>query len=200
MVHLQLTSTIVKYGRLRPSADVNVKTCSTQKRRTKVIHHKHVRQLPKIPDGSTVRIRRDKDKSWSEMGRVVSKHPIPRSYNILNSGENVVRHNCHHLIPNNEPFHVTKEYHQPLCSEGTSNQPQDEATPQSEPAPPPSPAPPPGPLPVTQPSTMETTTTRSGNIIKEPKRYADYHMDKNKLNDLILNLTPENTTQHSRIE
>ena len=25
-------------------------------------------------------------------------------------------------------------------------------------------------------------------------------MDKNKLNDLILNLTPENMTQHSRIE
>ena len=46
-----------------PSADVSVKACNTQKRKSKVIHHKHVRQLPEIPDGSTVRICTDKDKS-----------------------------------------------------------------------------------------------------------------------------------------
>ena len=40
--------------------DVNVKTCNTQKRKTRVIYHKHVRQLPEIPDGSTVRIRTDR--------------------------------------------------------------------------------------------------------------------------------------------
>ena len=73
-----------------PSADVSVKTCNTQKRKTKVIHHKHVRQLPEIPDGSTVCIRTDKDKSWSEMGKVASKHPTPRFHSILNSRGNVV--------------------------------------------------------------------------------------------------------------
>ena len=157
-----------------PSANVQVKTCNIQKRKT--IRHKHVRQLPEIPNGSTVRICTNKDKSWSEMRKVVSKHPNPRSYNILNSAGNVVRCNHRHLIPTKEPFHVTEEYSQPLCSEGTSNQVQDQTTPQSEP--PPSPALPPGPLPVTQPSTMETKTTRSGRIVKQPRRYADYHMDK----------------------
>ena len=98
-----------------PSADVQVKTCNTQKR--KIIRHEHARQLPEIPDGSTVRIRTDKDKSWSEMGKVVSKHPNPRSYNILNSRGNVVRRNRRHLIPTKEPFHVTKEYSQSLYSE-----------------------------------------------------------------------------------
>ena len=31
------------------------------------------------------------------------------------------------------------------------------------------------------------------------KRYPDMGVDVNKTNDLILNLTPENVTQHSRI-
>ena len=47
-----------------PSADVNVKTSNTQKRKIKVIHHKRIRQVQEIPDRSTVRIRTDKDKSW----------------------------------------------------------------------------------------------------------------------------------------
>ena len=70
------------------------------------------------------------------------------------------------MNPTKEPFHVTKEYSQPLYSDGTSNQPQDQATPQFEPPPPPSPALPPGPLTVTQPLTLETKTTRSGRIVK----------------------------------
>ena len=107
------------------------------------------------------------------MGKVVSQHPNPRSYNILNSGGNVVRRNRRHLIPAKEPFHVTKEYNQSLYSEGTSNQVQDQTTPQSEPSPQPSPAPPPGPLPATQPSTIETKTTRSGRIVRQPRCYAD---------------------------
>ena len=118
-----------------PSANVHVKTCNTQKRKT--IRHKCVRQLLEILYDSTVRIRTDEDKSWSEMGKVVSKHPNSRSYNIPNSRGNVVRLNRRHLIPTKEPFHVTKEYNQPLYSEGTSNQVQDQTTPQSEPPPPP---------------------------------------------------------------
>ena len=50
-----------------------------------------------------------------------------------------MRRNRRHLIPTKEPFHVAKDYSQPLYSEGTSNQPQYQATPQSEPPPPPAP-------------------------------------------------------------
>ena len=36
--------------------------------------------------------------------------------------------------------------------------------------------------------------------VKKLLRNLEYSKSQNKLNDLILNLTPENTTQHSRIE
>ena len=50
-----------------------------------VVHERHAKDLHEIPTGSTVRIRTDKDKTWSEKGQVIEKRLNPISYNILNS-------------------------------------------------------------------------------------------------------------------
>ena len=173
MVHLQKNKLFNRQIRTTlPSANVEVKTCNTQKRKPSVTNMSDSYQkYLMVPLFVSVQIKISSGQKWEKLSANIQTQD-PTTYLILQEML------CDNLIPTKEPFHVTKEYSQSLCSEGTSNQVQDQATPQSEPPPQPSPAPPPGPLPVTQPSTIETKMTRSGRTVRQPRRYADYHMDK----------------------
>ena len=59
-------------------------------------------ELKPISPQRTVRIYSKEKKNWGKKGKVVSKSLQPRSYNVLNENNNVIRRNRRDLIPTNE--------------------------------------------------------------------------------------------------
>ena len=62
------------------------------------------RIFPKLQPGDTVRIRSDREVDWGERGEIANRRDEPRSYNVRNSKNNVVRRNRVHLKPTKEIF------------------------------------------------------------------------------------------------
>ena len=105
----------------------------------------------------TVRIGTEEEKTWDKKGSVITPNNPPRSYNVLNKKGNLIIRNCRNLIPTNEKSIVKHDYDNIIePSETTSRQTVVQARtdlPSSITAPP--------------------VRTKSGRIIRKPKRYLE---------------------------
>ena len=66
--------------------------------------------LKPISPQTTARIYSKEKKNWGRKGKVVSKSSQPRSYNVLNENDNVIRRNRCDLIPTNEKYEPQIDY------------------------------------------------------------------------------------------
>ena len=104
--------------------------------------------LTNIKPGTTVRIRTDKEISWSQKGKVVRKCKQPRAYLVMNEKGNIVRRNRRHLLPTKESFKATTDYNdlQTLSRPSDAN------------------------------NSTPPTTSRYGRSLRVPAKYADFEM------------------------
>ena len=68
----------------------------------KVYYDRGTKPLPKLEEGSTVRIRNIKN--WDTKGQVVRKLLNPRSYIVQTETEKHLRRNCHDLLATKEKY------------------------------------------------------------------------------------------------
>ena len=111
--------------------------------------------LSNLKPGDTVRIRTGKEKTWGKKGTVIAPNDCPRSCNVLNEKGNLIIRNHLHLIPTNEKFIVKHDYDNIIEPSETTSQKTFVQTKTDI------------------PSIITTTPirTKSGRIIKKPKRY-----------------------------
>ena len=82
-------------------------------KQSRVSHEQYDRgavDLKPISPQTTVRIYSKEKKNWGKKGKVVSKSSQPRSYNVLNENDNVIRRNRRDLIPTNEKSEPKIDY------------------------------------------------------------------------------------------
>ena len=105
-----------------PSAIPNNHRCIAKDPKPKNYHDKRVKDLPKLQPETVVRMRIDTDKSRKETGKIVEKCEQHRSYLVMNSKGNIVRHNRPHLLPTAEESHVHPNYDNLPCSSKTTHE------------------------------------------------------------------------------
>ncbi len=116
--------------------------------KVKDAYDQHARNLKSFKPGTTVRIRTDKQQSWSQKGRAVQKCRELRTYIVLNEKGNMVRRNRRHLLPTQEPFKVAGNYDDPHISPAHDG----------------------------NNSSTPSTTSKYGRAIRVTSRYADFNM------------------------
>ena len=113
--------------------------------------------LSTLKPGDTIRIRTSEEKTWDKKGSVVAPNNRPHSYNVLNEkGKLIIRNHCH-LIETNEKFIVKHDYDNITePSKTTSRKTVVQAR-------------------TDIPSNITTppVRTKSGRIIRKPKRYLE---------------------------
>ena len=114
------------------------------------------RNLPEIAPGKTVRIRTDAQNIWDKKGIVVSQNNRPRLYDILNERGNIITRNRRHLLPTTEKFNIKHDYDNAIPVSNTSTYPNLMIDNQHE-----------------KPALEDIYRTKSGRIVKKPKRYID---------------------------
>ena len=119
-----------------------------QNSKVKKTYNQYARDLTNIEPGTTVRVRIDKEKSWSQKGKVVKKCKQPSAYQVMNEKGNIVRRNRRHLLPTTESFKVTSDYDDLQ----TSFKPSDDNT------------------------SRPTTISRYGRPLRASSKYADFKM------------------------
>ena len=122
-----------------------------KEKKTKVIknYNQHARTLPDLQPGTVVRMRLPGDKRWNQMGKVIKKCAVPRSYLVLNEKGHEVRRNRRHLLPCKEKFNVQN-------NDDDLVEPTTQVIPQAR---------------HNTTSTTPNLVTRSGRIIRKPARY-----------------------------
>ena len=83
------------------------------------------KEIKPINPGTTVRLRTDKQKDWTEKGVIVEKTSKPRSYMVQNSKGNIVRRNRKHLLPTKERFEVQIEDELDYLLQGSLSNPEE---------------------------------------------------------------------------
>ena len=111
--------------------------------------------LSTLKPGDTVRIRTGKEKTWVKKGTVIAPNDYPRSYNVLNEKGNLIIRNHLHLIPTSEKFIVKHDYDNIIEPSETTSQKTFVQTKTDIPS----------------IITTPPIRTKSGRIIKKPKRY-----------------------------
>ena len=103
-----------------------------------------------------MRIRTDKQNLWDRKGIVVSQNNLPRSYNILNERGNILARNCLRLIPATKKFNIKHYYQNAILVSNTSTHPNLMTENHHG-----------------KPTLEDVYRTKSGRIVKKPKRYID---------------------------
>ena len=113
--------------------------------------------LSTLKPGDTVRIRTDEEKTWYKKGSVIAPNDRPRSYNVLNEKGNLIIRNRRHLIPANEKFSVKHDYDN-IIEPSETTSPKTFVQTKTD-----------------IPSNLTTppVRTKSGRIIKKPRRYLE---------------------------
>ena len=83
-----------------PASDLPPKFQPKYSAKQRHYYNRSAKELPDIPVGSTVRIR--KDNSWPTKAKVVAKAQSPRSYFVKTEGGNTLRRNHSDLLKSNE--------------------------------------------------------------------------------------------------
>ena len=113
-------------------------------------------KLPDIAPGTTARIQTYEQKLWDKKGIVASQNNRPRSYDILNEWGNILARNCRYLIPTTKKFNIRHDYDNAIPVSNTSTHPYLMIDNQHE------------------KRTLDYAyRTKSGRIVKKPKRYID---------------------------
>ena len=103
-----------------------------------------------------MRIRTDEQNLWDKKGIVVSQNNRPQSYGILNERGNILARNCRHLIPTTEKFNIKHDDDNSMPVSNTSTHRNLMTDNQHE-----------------KPTLEDVHITKSGYIVKKPKRYID---------------------------
>ena len=103
-----------------------------------------------------MRIRTDEQNLWNKKGIVVSQNNRPRSYDILNERGKILARNRRHLIPTTENFNIKHDYDNAIPVSNTSTHPNLMTDNQHE-----------------KQILEDVYRTKSGRIVKKPKRYID---------------------------
>ena len=102
-----------------PASDLPAKFQPKYSDKQRHYYNHSAQELPGIPVGSTVRIR--KDNSWPMKAKVVAKAQSPQSYFIKTEEGNTLHQNCRDLLKSNEQFtHVLPDTDLPV-SESTDS-------------------------------------------------------------------------------
>ena len=114
------------------------------------------RKLPEIAPGITMRIRTNEPNLWDKKSIFVSQNNRPRLYNILNKRGNILARNRHHLISRTRKFNIKHDYDNAIPLSNTFTHPNLMIYNQHE-----------------NPTLGDVYRTKSGCIVKKPKRYID---------------------------
>ena len=114
------------------------------------------RKLPEIAPRTTVRIQTDEQNLWHKKSIIVVQSNRPQLYGILNKRGNILARNRRHLIPATEKFNIKHDYDNALAVSNRSTHPNIITKNQHE-----------------KPTMEDVYRTKSGRIVKKPKRYVD---------------------------
>ena len=85
-----------------PASDLPAKLQRKYSDKQRYYYNRSAKELPDIPVGFTIRIR--KDNSWPMKAKVVAKAQSPRSYFVKTEEGNALRRNRRDLLKSNEQF------------------------------------------------------------------------------------------------